>query len=169
MYSNRRPSLLYLVVVWIVVCPVGLAHETFVLQPNEVVAFLGGTNVVNMQNDGHLEALLTAANSNCNPRFLDLAWEGDTVYRQGTVIERWRKDKFGDLSKQLSDLAVTCVFVQFGQSEALDGAHKRAEFAEAFDRMLTVCREGNRRGRRADTGSVQQTDWPSFARHVETQ
>ena len=71
--------------------------STWKFQPSEVVAILGGTNAVNAQNAGYLETLLTQANPKTNARFLDIAWEGDTVYRQGTVIERWRKDKFGDL------------------------------------------------------------------------
>ena len=121
------------------------AHEPFTLRRGEVVAFLGGTNTVNMLNDGTLEALLTIANADKRPKFVDLSWEGDTVYRQGTVIDRWRKNKFGNLSKQLSDLDVTCVVVQFGQNEALDGLKRKDEFAEALERLLAVCRESDRK------------------------
>ena len=118
---------------------------TWKLQPSEVVAILGGTNAVNMQNAGYFETLVTQANPNAKARFLDIAWEGDTVYRQGTVIERWRKDKFGDLAKQLTDNHVTCVVLLFGQSESLDGPHKLSDFEESFQQLVSASKQFSRR------------------------
>ncbi len=119
--------------------------ELWKLRPNEVIAMLGGTNAVNMQNAAVFETLLTIKNAEAKPRFVDLAWEGDTVYRQGTVIERWREEKFGDLANQLKENRATLIVVQFGQNEALEGALKLGEFAEAFAEFLSVCKRDDRR------------------------
>ena len=120
------------------------AHEPITLKPGEVVAFLGGTNSVNMQSAGYFETALTAANPKTQAHFIDMSWEGDTVYRQGTVIERWRKDKYGDLARQLSDNKVTGVIVQFGQSEAIEGLDALGKFTAAYDELLSYCRQGDR-------------------------
>ena len=60
------------------------------LERDDVVVFLGGADMVHLQQAGHLEAMLTRAFASHQPKFRDLAWEADTVFRQGTVIERWR-------------------------------------------------------------------------------
>ena len=57
----------------------------------EVVAFVGGTDVGRAQEDGSLEAMLTLAFVRQEPVFRDMSWDADTVYRQGSVIERWQK------------------------------------------------------------------------------
>ncbi len=118
------------------------ANEPFELTSKQVIAFLGGTNCVNLQNAGYLEATLTLA-VDAQPRFVDLAWEGDTVFRQGTIVERWRKAKFGDLAAQLNTNAVTTVFVMFGQNETLSDSTV-PEFAEALEQMLSICKQEER-------------------------
>lgn len=123
-----------------------LAEEAaWTLRANEVVAILGGTNAVNLQNEGYFETLLTIENADGRPRFIDMAWEGDTVYRQGTVIERWREEKFGDLAKQLKDNQVTSVFLLFGQNEALDGLRRLDAFVADFESMVATCKQEARR------------------------
>ena len=112
------------------------------MRSNEVVAFLGGTNAVNLQNAGYLESSLTLS-AKTAPRFIDLAWEGDTVFRQGTVIERWRKEKFGDLAEQLKANEVTTIVLMFGQNEPLNNSTV-PDFVEALERMLTICKAGDR-------------------------
>ena len=37
--------------------------------------------------------MLTHAFAQKEPVFRDMSWDADTVYRQGSVIERWRKTK----------------------------------------------------------------------------
>ena len=108
--------------------PAADAVPPFTLKDDDVVAFLGGTNCVNLQNAGHLEVCLTVAQPTMQIRFRDFSWEGDTVYRQGTVIERWRQAKFGDLRKQLADHGITKVIAQFGQSESLEGVTRLGPF-----------------------------------------
>ena len=53
-----------------------------------MVVFLGGTNMLHLQQAGYLETILTQSQTTGGTRFRDLSWEADTVYRQGTVIER---------------------------------------------------------------------------------
>ena len=121
------------------------AVEPFQLKSGEVVAFLGGTNIVNLQNSGHLESIITSAYPLTKPRFVDMAWEGDTVYAQGTKIERWREDKFGDLRQQLRDHGVTLVIAQFGKTESFGGAVRLDEFTDHYEQLISIFREQNRR------------------------
>ena len=132
-------------------CLVCVSQQSHAVPPNrirfdadEVVAFLGGTNCVNVQNAGHLESWLTQHAATSRVRFIDLAWEGDTVDRQGTVIERWREDKWGNLSKQLRDHRVTTAILMFGQLEALNGKQGLEEFSKGFESLLETCLEENR-------------------------
>ncbi len=55
----------------------------FKLSKDDVVAFLGGTDMVRAQQSGHLEALLTWSHAKAPPRFRDMAWEADTVFALG--------------------------------------------------------------------------------------
>ena len=64
------------------------ASEPFRLVEDDVVVFLGGTNMLYLQEAGYLEAMLTRAFVESRPKFRDFTWEADTVFRQGTVIER---------------------------------------------------------------------------------
>ena len=101
------------------------AKTGFVLKKGDVVAFVGGTDMVRMQKEGRVEAALTHRHKKAKPRFRDLSWEGDTVYLQTTVSERWRRKAFGDLNEQLNKVGATVVIAQFGKIESLDGASRR--------------------------------------------
>ena len=85
---------------------------------HEVVVFVGGANTVSMQKAGYLEALLTQQFARAHPIFRDLSWESDTVFEQGTVIERWREQAhfdedggLGDLNQQLKRCGTTMIFL----------------------------------------------------------
>ena len=61
------------------------------LGTDDVVVFLGGTDMVRAQKSGHLETLLTWKFSKAKPRFRDLSWEADVVrsyYMLHTVEEQ---------------------------------------------------------------------------------
>ena len=98
------------------------AQNRFALAQVEVVVFVGGTNMVHLQKAGYLEAMLTQAFAAARPRFRDLSWEADTVFRQGSVIERWRNEGFGTLDEQLKRVGATVVIAQFGQFESMAGS-----------------------------------------------
>ena len=95
--------------------------ETLQLKQGDVVAVVGGTDMVRMQREGRLEAALTNRYRDSKPKFRDLAWDGDTVYFQSTVRVRWRRQAFGDLRNQLKRVGATVVIAQFGKIESLDG------------------------------------------------
>jgi len=114
----------------------GEEKQSLGLRPGDVVAFVGGTDLVRMQKAGRVEAALTHRYRGAKPRFRDLAWEGDTVYLQTTVAERWRRQAFGDLRGQLKKVEATVVIAQFGKMESLDGADRLEDFTKAYDQLI---------------------------------
>jgi len=112
------------------------AGRHFQLVEKDVVIFVGGTNLVRAQKAGYLESLLTKHFAAARPVFRDMAWEGDTVFQQGTVVERWRRETFGDWDQQLQRVGATLIIAQFGQTESLDGPTGLREFVAAYDRLL---------------------------------
>ena len=67
------------------------AAEPFRLAADDVVVFMGSANMLHLQQAGYLETILTQSQPTGGTRFRDLSWEADTVFRQGSVIERWRE------------------------------------------------------------------------------
>ena len=51
------------------------AKTGFVLKKGDVVAFVGGTDMVRMQKEGRVEAALTHRYKKARPRFRDLSWD----------------------------------------------------------------------------------------------
>ena len=100
------------------------------LHTNDVVAFLGGANVVAAQESGHLETLLTLSTPGKGIKFRNLGWEGDTVYVQP------RDFKFPALTNQLERVQATVLFLSFGQTEALQGLDKLSGFTAAYEKLL---------------------------------
>ena len=96
--------------------------DQFVVQPNDVIAWVGQANFVRHQKSGELELALAAQYAPLRPRFRWMAWEGDTVY------EQWRDMNFGSWAGQFEWAGVNVVIAQFGQMEALDGPARLEEF-----------------------------------------
>jgi hypothetical protein len=103
--------------------------QPFSLRTNDVIAFLGGTDVVTAQHTGHLEALLSIHYRSLNLRFRNFGWEGDTVFAQP------RDFGFPPLEKHLERAGATVIVFQFGRAEALN-SHSPAEFADAYAKLL---------------------------------
>ncbi len=102
----------------------------FEIRPGEVIVFTGGTNMVRLVEHGWFEASLAIAAKEQKPRFRSMAWEGDTVY------EQWRDMNFGSWKEQLDAVNATCVFLWFGQMEALDDSRDDAAFEQAAAKLL---------------------------------
>jgi putative membrane-bound dehydrogenase domain len=96
----------------------------------EVVVTMGQGNLDRDARAGVMEALLTRLFAEQKPRFRPMAWEGDTVF------EQWREANFGTWKAQLEAVNASCVLLQFGQTEALDGAARVEKFVEAYRRLL---------------------------------
>ena len=133
---SPAPFCLKLLIVGCVLLNIASAQSQFQLNENEVVVFVGGANMVHLQQAGHLEAILTKTFSQAAPKFRDLAWEGDTVHRQGSVIERWRRDGFGNLEEQLKRVGATTIFAQFGMLESMAGEQPLDSFVEAYHDLI---------------------------------
>ena len=106
------------------------ADGKFVIRQGEVIVFTGGTNMVRLVEEGGFEGVLALAAKEQKPRFRSMAWEGDTVY------EQWRDMNFGSWKDQLDAVNATCVFLWFGQMEALDLSRDEAAFAAACAKHL---------------------------------
>jgi lysophospholipase L1-like esterase len=108
------------------------------LNSNDVVVFVGGENVVAMQQLGYVELLLARETSGKNVRFRNLGWEGDTVFEQR------RELNFPSWEKTLDQVGATVVIAQFGQAESMRGREGLAQFPQAADQLLTRLAAGRR-------------------------
>jgi hypothetical protein len=133
---KAMPALLFIALA-VLDQPLARAVE-FSLGKKEVVAFVGGTNVGRAQEDGSLEAMLTRAFAQKEPVFRDMSWDADTVYRQGSVIERWRKNGFGNRVEQLERQKITLVIAQFGRLESMEGKERLEDFAKAYQKLTEL-------------------------------
>ena len=111
------------------VLPVNSAERgKFSLMTNDVVAFVGGSDVAAAQHSGHLESLLAMQHKGV--RFRNFGWEGDTVF------ERPRDVGFPSLLNNLEKAGVTVVVLQFGRGEGLSERRTVTEFREAYKKLL---------------------------------
>jgi hypothetical protein len=112
------------------------ARDEPLLKRGDVVAFVGGEEMVELQRTGYLESLLAPRLDGV--RYRCLAFEGDTVYEQP------RELNFGSWSNQLKRAAATVVVAAFGQAESLDGAARLPEFIENYKGLLRDWGQGTR-------------------------
>ncbi|MBO9571224.1 MAG: DUF1080 domain-containing protein, partial [Chitinophagaceae bacterium] len=108
----------------------GKGEKSINLKSGDIIAFAGGSNIVNMQNDGYLETLLTAYYPKAKLRFRNIAWEGDQVN------EQFRDVGFGSWMQNLDSTKANTVFVQFGQMESLQGIENLQSFINAYKKLL---------------------------------
>src|SRR5581483_6588349 len=94
--SMRFPLVCLLVLLSLV--PLRAAEKPF-FQKNDVIALVGGEDMVVAGEDGYLELLLLRALPDYHLRFRSLAWEGDTVFEQNRDLNfpTWEEalDKIG--------------------------------------------------------------------------
>ena len=106
----------------------------------EVVALLGGTNVVNSQFLGYFEALATLAWPKKKLRFRNLAWQADTVFRQQRpqyfFDAEHHDERPGSTHDERIRVQPTTIFVRFGKMESLDGMAALPRYREAFGVLL---------------------------------
>lgn len=107
------------------------APAVFTLRTNDVVAFVGGSDVAAAQFTGHLEALLAVKFPGA--RFRNFGWEGDTVFA------RPREIGFPPLREHLKRAGATVVVLQFGRTEILNGKHDVPSFIAAYEKLLDDC------------------------------
>ena len=114
------------------------ADEPF-LKPNDVIAIVGGEDMVVVSELGYLEAIVQAALPKHQLKFRSLAWEGDTVFEQ-------RRDlNYPSLETQLEKAGATVVIAQFGQTESLRGPSRVEEFSNAYAKLIERLRGPSKR------------------------
>ncbi|HVY69063.1 MAG TPA: GDSL-type esterase/lipase family protein [Verrucomicrobiae bacterium] len=123
--------------VWLVLPTTFAAPLLF--RANEVVALLGGEDMVECQQFGYLELLLTREYPAEKIRFRDLAWEGDTVHAQQ------RELNFPAWPEQLKRVEATVILAQFGQAESLRGKEAQVDFLSAYEKFLNQLQGPGRR------------------------
>jgi len=109
--------------------PSAPAAEPF-LKPNDVIALVGGEDMVVAGELGSLEANLQRAFPDYHLKVRSLAWEGDTVFEQPRMLN------YPPLERQLDEIGATVVIMQFGQMESLAGESRLAAFASAYEAMI---------------------------------
>ena len=118
--------------------PAARAAEPF-FKKGDVIALVGGEDMVVASEYGYLELLLTRALPDYHLRFRNLAWEGDTVFEQ-------RRDlNFPTWEEQLDKIGATVVIAQFGQMESLAGKEKLPEFIAAYEKLIERFSGGGKR------------------------
>ncbi|MHA3769915.1 hypothetical protein ACXR0O_00080 [Verrucomicrobiota bacterium sgz303538] len=138
---TSRSPLLWLFVACmslVLASPHSHAEQTF-FKPGDVIALVGGEDMVAAAEYGYLETLITRALPDYNLKFRSLAWEGDTVFEQ-------RRDlNYPSLEQQLEKIGATVVIAQFGQMESFAGKEKVPEFMAAYDKLMRRLENGGRR------------------------
>ena len=144
-------SLFFCVLAVLVSGSIAAQKSPLELGSDDVVVFLGGTDMVRAQESGHLQTLLTWKFTKAKPRFRDLSWEADTVFALGTEMERWRRVGFrgikglGNLEQQLDKIGATVIIVQLGKNEAFAGRQGIEKFKAACDWLLQRLKGKDRR------------------------
>ena len=136
----RRPSRarfrLALILPGIFLASCTQAPPPLVLEEGDVVVLAGGTDMAYLQRAGFLETSLTDAFAEARPTFRDLSWEADTVFRQGSALERWREDGFGDWDAQLERIGASVVIAQYGKLESMAGSEGLESFESAYNALI---------------------------------
>jgi hypothetical protein len=120
--------LLLSLLIFLVALP--LRAEEPLLKPNDVIAIVGGEDMVVLSELGYLERLLQQALPAHKLKFRSLAWEGDTVFEQ-------RRDlNYPSLEAQLEKIGATVVIAQFGTMERITNPSDARGFREAYGKLL---------------------------------
>jgi hypothetical protein len=110
-----------------IACAAGAPHGVSI-RSNDVVAFIGGSDVAAAQFTGHLEALCAVKFPGA--RFRNFGWEGDTAFSQPRDVG------FPSLVQRLQRAGVTVAFLEFGRAEALSGKETVPAFFNACEKLV---------------------------------
>jgi hypothetical protein len=99
----------------------------FGFHTNDVIAFVGGSDVASARSSGHFEAMLAVKWPGIRTR--NFGWEGDTVFVQ-------RRDTgFPPTTEHVKRAGAKVVFLQFGRAEALDARTSVTNFVAAYEKL----------------------------------
>jgi hypothetical protein len=117
-----------LVLLWAVAL-LGAAPPMPFIGTNDVVAWVGGSDVASATEGAHLASLV--AMQFPQARFRNFGWEGDTVFAQPRDVG------FPALVEHLANAKVSIVLLQFGRGETLNGNRSIVSFRAACEQMGT--------------------------------
>jgi lysophospholipase L1-like esterase len=142
------------------------APAVLTLSSNDVVAFVGGSDVAAAQFTGHLETYFAVKFPGA--RFRNFGWEGDTVYA------RPREINFPPLNEHLKRAGATVIVLQFGRTEVLDRKYSVQSFIAAYEKLLDECAKQTPRLVLAtslpfERGGAPLPDLSTFNSHLATQ
>ena len=114
--------------VWLCAANAADIPRRLMIRSNDIVAFMGGSDVAAAQFTGHLETLFALKYSGA--RFRNFGWEGDTVFAQPRDVG------FPSVSERLRTAGITILFLEFGRAEAITGKEAVPTFVKAYENLL---------------------------------
>jgi hypothetical protein len=110
-----------------------------VLRPHDVVALVGGEDMVAAWDHGYLEYLILRQRPDLQLQFRSVTKEGDMAFEQA------RDFNYPTLEKQLTEIGATVVLMQIGQMESLRGRGQVSEFERAAQALVDRLSDGRKR------------------------
>ncbi len=111
----------------------------FELRNEETVAWLGGTEILDLDRDGILEAGLELAWPMAKIHWRNLAWAGDTIYYQARPRNYYTKkgdSQPGSIPDHREKAIPGIIFLSFGKMESLEDEARLPEFVQAYQQVL---------------------------------
>ncbi len=111
----------------------------FAPHPGETIAWIGGTEIADLDRFGFLEAGIQLAWADLALRWRNLAWQGDTVYQQARPLYFYTKvgdPQPGSIPDHRERTEPGIVFIAFGKMESLEGAEPIPDFIAAYATLL---------------------------------
>lgn len=108
-------------------------------RPGETIAWIGGTEIADLDRYGFLEAGIQLAWPDLGLRWRNLAWQGDTVYRQARPLYFYTKagdPQPGSIPDHRERTEPGIVFIAFGKMESLEGAERLPDFVAAYAKLI---------------------------------
>ncbi len=122
--------------------PAPAAAAPSLVQPNDTIALVGGSNIERTRFHGFLQSHLITAQPAGKVLVRNFGWEGDTVFEPWRG-ENWRQQR--DWRTQLSAVGATMVIAQFGQMEAMQGKQRLTDFVKSYENLVAEFADGGRR------------------------
>lgn len=105
----------------------------------ETVALIGGTQMMELAEDGVFEALLHQAHPNSGLKVRSIAWSADTVHRQQRPMFFYTKEgdtREGSVPDLREKLTSGTFVLMFGKMESLDGESGLKAFVSDYRALL---------------------------------
>jgi|APTNR8051073442_1049403.scaffolds.fasta_scaffold30143_2 hypothetical protein len=119
--------------------PEGTRGPVFEPRPGETIAWIGGTEIADLDRYGFLEAGMHLTWPGLGLRWRNLAWQGDTVYRQARPLYFYTKagdPQPGSIPDHRERTEPGIVFIAFGKMESLQGTERLPDFVAAYAKLV---------------------------------